>query len=59
MGMPTFFLCPAVWFMAPCRAACGESVGLPLMPVGGWGRWIIPSLPLLFSLYFGFILSGL
>lgn len=36
--MPTFFLCPAVWPMAPCRAACGESVGLPLMPVGGVGQ---------------------
>lgn len=38
MGMPTFFLCPAVWPMAPWRAACGASVGLPLMPAYGVRR---------------------
>lgn len=38
MGMPTFFLCPAVWPMAPCRAACGVSAGLPQMPAGGAGQ---------------------
>lgn len=35
MGMPTFFLCPAVWSVASCRAAWGESAWQPLMPVGG------------------------
>lgn len=36
--MPTFFLCPAVWSVASCRAAWGESAWQPLMPVGGVGQ---------------------
>lgn len=51
--------CALPW--GPWRPAVQRAVCLPAclrcLPAGR-GRWIIPSLPLLFCLYFGLTLSG-